>query len=438
MKFGTDGIRGFANQELTATLAMKIGSALASTFTPEENHKVVIGKDTRISGDMLVSALIAGLCSSGIDIINLGIIPTPAVSYLTEKYKASAGIAVSASHNPSEYNGIKIFNSTGYKLSDDLEHIIEDKINDPNFAVSAKKVGKILSDYHPIEDYVNHLLSVINIDLTGLNVLIDCANGAATTTAPVLFSRLGCNYTIINANPNGLNINENCGSTHIDTLNVENYDCIIAYDGDADRCIMKDNKGNIIDGDIELAVLGNHMEQNHKLENNIIVGTVMSNLGLIKYCKDNHIKFIATKVGDKYVLEEMLKQNSTLGGEQSGHIIQSRYAKTGDGELTSIKILEIMKKNNKSLEELSKIITKYPQVLINIKVDNDKKNDFKTDTYIQKEIEIISNTLGNNGRVLVRASGTEPLIRIMVEGSNERIIKAYASDLGTKIQNRLK
>ena len=438
MKFGTDGIRGIANQDLTVSQAMKIGIALASILTQQENLKVVIGKDTRISGDMLVSALIAGLCSSGIDVINLGTIPTPAISYLTEKYKASAGIAVTASHNPSEYNGIKIFNSAGYKLSDDLEHIIENKINTTKLQSTSSKLGKIISGYNPIDDYVNHLLSAINEDLTGLNVLIDCANGAASTTAPVLFSRLNCNYTIINANPNGLNINENCGSTNIDKLNVEDYDCLIAYDGDADRCIMKDNKGNIIDGDIELAIIGNHMNKNGKLKNNIIVGTVMSNLGLIKYCKDNNIKFLITNVGDKYVLEEMQKQNSNLGGEQSGHIIQSDYAKAGDGELTSIKILEIIKKNNKSLEELSKIISKYPQTIINVKVDNAKKNEFKTDSYIQKEIEILSNTLGNNGRILVRASGTEPIIRIMIEGSNERIIKAYAKDLATKIQNRLK
>ncbi len=437
MKFGTDGIRGIASQELTADLAMKVGMALASILAQDKKHKIVIGKDTRISGDMLVSALISGLCSSGIDIINLGTIPTPAISYLVKKYNASAGIVVSASHNPSEYNGIKIFNSDGYKLSNDLEKIIEEKINEPNFTFISQKNGEILSGYNPVDDYINHLLSAINTNLSGLNVLIDCANGAASVTAPVLFSHLGCNYTIINANPNGFNINENCGSTHIESLNVENYDCLIAYDGDADRCIMKDHKGNIIDGDIELAIIGNYMKQNNQLKNNIIVGTVMSNLGLTKYCKDNNIKFIATKVGDKYVLEEMQKQNSNLGGEKSGHIIQSNYAITGDGELTSIKILEIMKQNNKSLEELSKIISVYPQAIVNIKVDNAKKNNFKTDLYIKKEIEIISNVLDNNGRVLVRASGTEPLIRVMVEGSNEKLIKSYAQALAHKIQNRL-
>ena len=441
--FGTDGVRGIANKDLTAKFAMDLGIATAIVLSKKQkNVTVVIGSDTRISGDMLVSSLISGFCSVGVNVINLGVVPTPCVSYLVKKYKAMAGIMVSASHNPSCYNGIKIFDRMGYKLPDALEDEIEQIIsNIDKYMKNDLKIGKILTGYNPIDDYVMHLVKSCDSKLDGLNIAIDCANGSASVTTDSLFSKLGCRYTIINDKPDGFNINDNCGSTHIESL--VNYvvankmDCGIAYDGDADRCIMVDSEGNIIDGDYILAIISKYLKENNNLNNNTVIGTVMSNLGFVKFCQENNINFVATKVGDRYVLEEMLLKGYNLGGEQSGHVIFKDYANTGDGELTSLKVLEIIKKSGKSLKELSSIMKKYPQVLINVEVDNTLKNNFYTDDYISNEIEKVSNLLGSDGRVLVRPSGTEPLIRVMIEGANKKIIDKYAKELANKIKNRL-
>lgn len=441
--FGTDGVRGLAGIDLTSEFAMNLGIATAKVLTKnKKNITIVIGSDTRISKDMLVSSLIAGLTSVGVNIINLGVIPTPAVSYLVKKYKSNAGIMVSASHNPSEYNGIKIFDSNGYKLPDALEDEIEDILdNIKDYKNNNTKIGKILTGYTPIEDYVNHLVKSCKAKLDNLNIVVDCANGSASVTGELLFNKLNCNATIINNKPDGLNINKDCGSTHIENLVSYvikgKYDCAIAYDGDADRCIMIDNTGNIIDGDYILAISSKYLKNNNKLTNNTLVGTIMSNLGLVKYCENNNINFISTKVGDRYVLEEMNLKNYIIGGEQSGHIIFKDYANTGDGELTSIKILEIMSNSHKSLNELSKVMTKYPQVLINVEVSNDKKNDFYTDDDIKEEIDKVSTKLGKDGRVLVRPSGTEPLIRVMLEGSDTKVIEKYANSLASIIKERL-
>lgn len=441
--FGTDGIRGIANKDLTCDFSLNIGIATAIVLGKnKKNIKIAIGRDTRISGNMISSSLIAGLCSIGVDVIDLGVIPTPAVSYLVKKYNAIAGIMVSASHNPSEYNGIKIFDRNGYKLPDALEDEIETIYNDvDNYKNYTNKIGRIITEYNPINDYVEHLVSSCSVKLDGLKVGIDCANGAASTTAELLFQKLQCESYIINNKPDGININDNCGSTHIERLikyvKENKLDCGVAYDGDADRCIMIDSEGNIIDGDYTLAITSLNLKNENKLNKNTVVGTVMSNLGFIKFCQENNINFISTKVGDRYVLEEMLLKGYILGGEQSGHIIFKEYSNTGDGELTSIKILEIMKKTGKTLKQLSSVMQKYPQVLVNITVDNSKKNDFYNDDYINKEIENITNKLGTDGRVLVRPSGTEPLIRVMIEGSDKKIIEEYANELANKIQKQL-
>ena len=442
--FGTDGVRGIANKALTNEFAMNLGIATAVVLTKKQKKvTIVIGRDTRISGDMLVSSLIAGLCSVGVDVINLGVVPTPCVSYLVKKYKALAGIMVSASHNPSEYNGIKIFDRNGYKLPDALEDEIEevmDRLDDSK--QYGKKVGRIVSGFNPVDDYVDHLVFACRGSLEGLKVAVDCANGSATATAALLFEKLGCDCVIINDKPDGININDNCGSTHIESLVkcvVDNkLDCGIAYDGDADRCIMVDNEGKIIDGDYILAILALALKEEGKLDNNTVVGTVMSNLGFVRCCEDNGISTVFTKVGDRYVLEEMLLKGYALGGEQSGHVILKKYANTGDGELTSIKILETMKKTGKSLKELAGAMTKYPQVLINVRVDNSKKNDFYQDDSIASVIDKISEVLGKDGRVLVRPSGTEPLIRVMIEGTDYEVISKYAKEVADVVEDRLK
>ena len=438
--FGTDGIRGIAGIDLTKEFAAKLGIATAKVLGKDKNITIAIGRDTRISGESIVEGLIEGLTKNGVNVIDLNVVPTPCVSFLVKKYNAKAGIMVSASHNPSEYNGIKIFDQNGFKLKDELEVEIENELYKNN-TTNYNKLGKVLKGYNPVSDYVNYLISTLDIDLSGLNVAIDCANGSASETAEYLFKNLNCNYHIIHNNPNGKNINENCGSTHIESLKkyvIDNsLDCGIAYDGDADRCIMIDNNGNEIDGDYILAILANDLLKHNKLNNNTLVGTVMSNLGLTKFCEKNNINFVATKVGDRYVLEEMLKEGYNIGGEQSGHIILKDFANTGDGELTSIKVLEIMKKENKSLEDLKKVMTKYPQILINVKVDNNKKHLLESDIEIKKCIKKLEGILNNDGRILIRPSGTEPLIRVMLEGSNIDKIKEYAYNIAKIIEDKL-
>ena len=444
--FGTDGIRGIVNEDLNAMLALKFGSSVAKVLKKELNKDkltFLIGGDTRISKDMLTSSVSAGVLSEGCDIILLGVLPTPAISFLVSKYNADGAFIISASHNPSKYNGIKVLDNNGFKLTEELEEKVEDVILN-NFELNNKENdnGTIITKDDAMNLYIEHLASTIASDISKLKIVIDTANGAASKTAEVLFNKLNANYTLINNSPDGLNINENAGSTHIDNLvkivKRDKYDIGIAYDGDADRCILVDELGNIVDGDFIIAICGSLLKKENKLRNNALVGTIMSNLGLVKFCEVNNINFKATKVGDKYVLENMLKNDFILGGEQSGHIIFKEYANTGDGELTSLQILDAMIKENKKLSELASVMQKYPQVMINVNVSKEGKDNYKENKNIQDKITEINEKLNGEGRVVVRPSGTENLIRVMLEGKDEKIIKNYCEELAKYIENELK
>lgn len=442
--FGTDGIRGIVSTELNAELALKIGASTARVLKKENKQLTfLIAADTRKSKDMLRNALVAGVLSENANVIDLGVIPTPAISYLIKKYNADGGFVISASHNPSEYNGIKVFNEEGYKLADDLESKIEEVILN-NFKLNQEinMLGTYTKEKTAKEDYIDYLANTIANNLSTLNVAIDAANGAAYQTAQMLFDKLGVNYTIINNKPNGININDNAGSTHIESLQKfvkeNNFDCGIAFDGDADRCLMVDELGNLVDGDKILAIYANYLKEQGKLTNNTLVGTVMSNLGLVKFCEQNDINFIATKVGDRYVLEEMLEKNYIIGGEQSGHIIFKDFANTGDGELTAIQILNIMAAKKAKLSTLASVMDTYPQILKNVSVTKEQKDTYQKNTKINEIIEKVKETLGSDGRVLVRASGTENLIRVMLEGKNLSVIEKLADEIVEVITNTSK
>lgn len=444
--FGTDGVRGVAGVELTSNLAMEIGKAAAYVLTRnKDNVKVIIGNDGRESSDMLVAALKAGLYSLGVSVLDVQLIPTPAISYLVEYYKMDAGIMVTASHNSYEYNGIKIFDSNGYKLPDEVEDEIEKCIRD-DFDYPVSKIGRPLKERDATKDYGNYLLDCVkkynpNVSFSSLNIAIDASNGAASNVSEYVYSKLGCNYHIINNRPNGTNINDKCGSIYPEVLGeyvVKNkLDVGVCYDGDADRAIFIDNFGNIIDGDYAMSIIGLDLKKKDKLNNNTIVGTVMNNLGFINFCKDNDIDFIATKVGDRYVLEELKLGGFSLGGEQSGHVILKDYANTGDGELTSLILFSILADSSIKLSDLSNIMIKYPQVLINVKISNDKKSDFYMNDKIKNSIIKFEDLLGTDGRVLVRPSGTEPLIRVMLEGKDFELINKYAKEIADVIGNEL-
>lgn len=444
--FGTDGIRGITNKDLTPSLAYKIGGSVSKVLKEElnkQNLTFIIGTDTRISKDMLTDATSSGVLSFGCNIIDVGVLPTPAISYLTKKLNADGAFIISASHNPSQYNGIKVLDNNGYKLSSALEEKVEENILNFQENNNINECGTRTKEESKVELYINHLLSTINIkdELQNKKIIIDTANGASYKTAEQLFSKLNINYTLINNTPDGLNINKDAGSTHIDKLKElvlkEHYDLAIAYDGDADRCIMLDEDANEIDGDYILAICSNYLKENNMLKNNTIVGTVMSNLGLINYCKYHNINFVATKVGDKYVLENMLENDYILGGEQSGHIIFKEYANTGDGQLTSLQVLNVMAHTNKSLKELKNIMEKYPQVMINVEATKEQKELYKTNEKIKDEINNIENTLKEDGRVLVRPSGTENLIRVMIEGKDKDTINKYCKELASFIEKEL-
>ena len=444
--FGTDGIRGIANTELTCELAFNVGRAAAAVLTDTSRKRptFVIGSDTRASSDMLCSAIVAGLCSLGADVIQLGVIPTPAVAFLVGKYKADAGIMVSASHNPAEFNGIKIFGGNGFKLPDMLEERIEELILNGNTVYerpTGKDVGRLTLAASAAKDYVDHVASTSYYSLEGLNIAVDCANGSASSTARLLFKKLGANAKILYDKPNGANINDNCGSTHISALSqyvVEHkLDCGIAFDGDADRCLCVDEKGNVIDGDFIMAICALDLKRRGKLAGNTVVGTIMSNFGFTKFCEENDIRFIATKVGDRYVLEEMLLGEFAFGGEQSGHIIFKDFATTGDGQLTAVQLLSIAKHSGKKLSELSEVMTGYPQTMINLKISAEGKIAFYTDKEVNLKIEEAKETLGKTGRIVVRPSGTEPLIRVMVEGMDTELIERVAKEVADVIVSRL-
>ncbi len=442
--FGTDGVRGLANIELSPELAYKLGRAGAYVLA-KDNKKptILVGMDTRISGDMLEASLISGMCSVGANVISLGIIPTPAVAYLIREYKADAGVMISASHNPFADNGIKFFNKDGFKLSDELEEEIEKLIDYPEKIgyVQGEDIGKKELKEEALEDYVSFLKSTVDTKFEDMNITIDCANGATYKVAPMLFCELKANANIIFREPNGININKECGSTHMKTLCekvLENKSDIgIAFDGDGDRCLVVDENGEIVDGDEIMAICGTYLKENNMLKQDTIVATVMSNLGLFILGEEKGINIGKTKVGDRYVLEEMLEKGYNFGGEQSGHIIYLDYNTTGDGMLTAIKLLEVMKKTGKKLSELKKVIKILPQVLINAKVDNKKKYDYLENVKIKKEIEELEKMFEGKGRVLIRPSGTEPLVRVMIEGDNKEVLEKEAKKLANLIEKEL-
>lgn len=444
--FGTDGVRGVANIELSPELAYKLGRASAYVLNKQNNKNVtvLVGMDTRISGDMLEASLIAGMCSVGAKIISLGIIPTPAVAYLVRKYGVDAGIMISASHNPFKDNGIKFFNNKGFKLNDAIEQEIEKYIDDEYDKipyVEGKNIGYKETKEDAIEDYVNFLKSTLDVDFEGIDVTIDCANGATYQVAPILFEQLKANANIIFREPNGININDNCGSTHMDNLCkevVKNKSQIgIAFDGDGDRCLVVDENGVVVDGDEIMAICGHYLKQQGKLKDNTIVATIMSNLGLFIMGDNNNINILKTKVGDRYVLEEMLQKGLNFGGEQSGHIIYLDYNTTGDGLLTAIKLIEIMKKTGEKLSNLKKIIKVLPQVLVNAKVNNKNKHNYLENEDIKKAIDELEKMFEGQGRVLIRPSGTEPLVRVMIEGNDKNMLEEEAKKLASLIEQKL-
>lgn len=444
--FGTDGARGVANSELTCELAMKIGRAAAMVLTESCAHKpkVLIGMDTRASSHMLAAAIGAGLCSVGADVLIIDVVPTPAVAFLVKEYDYDAGVMISASHNPCEYNGIKIFQGNGYKLPDELENEIEEIILDETKVppvVLGGDVGKISFSSKAVDDYIFHLAMTADGDFKGMKIALDCANGSASVTARALFTRLGAKCCIINETPNGTNINENCGSTHLEQLQkfvVENKcDIGFAFDGDADRLLVVDENGEVVDGDKIIAVCSKFMKENNKLKNNTAVVTVMSNMGFFKFCEKNDINCIKTKVGDRYVLEEMVKNGYVIGGEQSGHIIFLDYATTGDGQMSAIQVLNVLKHTGKKISELASEMQVYPQVLINVRVSNFGKARLEKDEEVQLAIREASEELGDTGRVLVRVSGTEPLVRVMLEGEDYNQIKSLAESIAKVIEERL-
>lgn len=445
--FGTDGVRGIANLDLTCELATSIGRAAALVLTDnnqKKKPKVLIGKDPRISSSMLESALSAGLLSVGVNVELLGVVPTPAVPLLVKKYNADAGIMISASHNSFEYNGIKIFNHEGFKLSDEKEDKIESIIKDNIIPTSPKtgaEIGMLTYCTTAVEDYVNYLKDTVSSSFNGMRVAFDCANGSSSVTARKLFESVGVDGVYLNDKPDGININLNCGSTHIEVISDyvrrNNFDIGFAFDGDADRCLAVDENGDLIDGDKIIAICANYMKKKGLLKNNTVVATVMSNMGFFVSCKENDINVKTTKVGDRYVLEEMLEHGYSIGGEQSGHIIFLDYENTGDGQLTALMLLDIMKSTGKKLSELASIMDTYPQILINVKTSPEGKDKFNNDEEIKLAIQKAYMELGKDGRLLVRASGTEPLIRVMAEGKDAEKIEKVANEIANIIRERL-
>ena len=441
--FGTDGARGVAITELTTEMAMNIGRAAALVLAKECNHtpKIIIGKDTRISGDILEAALVAGICSVGANVHILGVVPTPAVAMLVRKYEADAGVMISASHNSVEFNGIKLFAGTGFKLSDEIENEIETLILDTPEKMTLKdgcEVGRVFYEKNAQWDYIRYVMKTVDSDFKGIKVAIDCANGSSSATAQRLFEGLGANCVFISNEPDGTNINENCGSTHMEnlmkTVVEKKCDLGLAFDGDADRCLAVDENGNLIDGDKLLAIFSKFMKVQGKLKSNTCVVTVMSNIGFFKFAEANGINAATTGVGDRYVLERMQQFDYNLGGEQSGHIIFLDEANTGDGQLTGVKLLEVLKKTGKKASELASCMESYPQVLVNVKITADKKGMWEKNEKVQEAIAMYKEKLGNDGRILVRESGTEPLVRVMIEGKKTGIITEYAHNIAKLVE----
>ena len=444
--FGTDGVRGIANEELTPLMAMQLGQAGAHVLTKQTQHKptIMVGCDTRISGDMLANALMAGVCSVGANAVYVGVIPTPAVAYLTKKYKVDAGVVISASHNPVEFNGIKFFNGDGYKLSDELEDEIEALIKNDMAGVKfpiGSGVGKIKYRNDAREEYINHAVQSVPVDLTGMKIVVDCAEGASFYTSIEALKDLGGQVIAIHNNPDGTNINANCGSTHMQELQArvvfEKAQVGLAFDGDADRMLAVDENGNIVDGDQIMAIIGNHMKNQGKLKHDTIVATVMSNLGFYLMAKEQGLTIEQTKVGDRYVLERMREIGASLGGEQSGHVIFLEENTTGDGLLSALHLLQVIVDTGKSLSELASIMSVMPQALINAKVPTHKKDKYMEYPEIAKAIEELEAKFAGEGRVLIRPSGTEPKVRVMIEGKDQQVIEREARKLADLIQNTM-
>lgn len=450
--FGTDGIRRIANTELTPELVYKVAKAGAYVLAKHSKNgapTILIGRDTRLSGTLIESAMTAGFLSYGANVKLIGVIPTPGVAYLTKKLKADASVVISASHNKYDFNGIKYFSNKGMKIPDSLEEEIEEVLDSDKIetlTADSSKIGVSEVREDLLDEYLyffrkNFEDEFEKLDKENFTVAIDTANGATSIIADKVFTVLGIKHYIINNTPNGININDNCGSTHLDTLKkfVVNNKCDlgIAYDGDGDRCLAVNENGEEVDGDIIMAIISKYLKEKEKLKNNTLVATVMSNLGLKKYCEKNDIHFEQTKVGDRYVLENMLANNYCIGGEQSGHIIFLDYNPTGDGILTSLMVIRNILESKKKISELQKIINIYPQVLINAKVDNNKKYDFDKDETIKSEIEKLDKEFNGNGRILIRASGTEPLVRVMIEGENQEYITKKATELANMISKKL-
>ena len=446
--FGTDGARGIANADLNCELAMNIGRAAALVLTKGEENKrpkILIGYDTRISSKMLEAAMSAGICSVGADVLQVGVVPTPAVAYLVKEYGCDAGVMISASHNPCEYNGIKLFSGTGYKLSDALEDQIETIVRG---GVTMKlptggDIGHITAKEDAVEDYINHVVASVpeNLRFDGIKVALDCANGSSSVTAEKIFTRLGAQVEIMSNTPDGVNINHKCGSTYMEQLSAyvkeHQMDLGLAFDGDADRCLAVDANGDLVDGDQLIAINALDMKEQGTLKNNTAVITVMSNMGFWKFAENNGITVRKTGVGDRYVLEDMLAGDYNIGGEQSGHIIFKDYATTGDGQLTGVQLLSVMRRKGKTLKRLAEVMKVYPQTLKNIMVTPVAKEAFGSDPGVQGKIKEIERRLGDTGRVLVRLSGTEPKIRVMLEGEDQQLIETYADEILETIKERL-
>jgi phosphoglucosamine mutase len=440
--FGTDGIRGLANVDLTAELALDVAVAAAHILVENSNERprAIVGQDSRASGEFLEAAVVAGLTSAGVDVYRVGIVPTPAVAYLVASTGADLGVMISASHNPMPDNGIKLFQRGGEKLADDVEALVEARIGEPWQRPTGAAVGRVINDDQLVNKYIEHLLSTIDVSLSGLKVVVDCANGASSFTAPVALSRAGAEVIAIANSPDGWNINDGVGSTHLDYLRnavlKNGADVGIAHDGDADRCLAIDATGAEIDGDVIMAILAKGFKAQGKLTANTIVGTVMSNLGFMHAMAESGIEVVTTAVGDRYVLEAMLQSDFNLGGEQSGHVIMRDHANTGDGLLTALQLLAEVKRSGQTLQELSRVMVRFPQVLINVK--NVAKERLASSTAIADAVKAAEVELGSNGRVLLRASGTEPLVRVMVEAQSDAVAQDVATKLAQVVETELK
>jgi phosphoglucosamine mutase len=440
--FGTDGIRGLANVDLTAELALDVAVAAAHILVENSNDRprAIVGQDSRASGEFLEAAVVAGLTSAGVDVYRVGVVPTPAVAYLVASTGADLGVMISASHNPMPDNGIKLFQRGGEKLADEVEALVEARIGEPWQRPTGAAVGRVISDDQLVDKYIEHLLSTIDVSLSGLKVVVDCANGASSFTAPVALSRAGAEVIAIANKPDGWNINDGVGSTHLEFLRSavlkNGADIGIAHDGDADRCLAIDATGAEIDGDVIMAILAKGFKAQGKLKANTIVGTVMSNLGFMHAMAESGIEVVTTAVGDRYVLEAMLQSDFNLGGEQSGHVIMRDHANTGDGLLTALQLLAEVKRSGQTLQELSRVMVRFPQVLINVK--NVAKERLSGSNVIADAVKAAELELGSNGRVLLRASGTEPLVRVMVEAQSDAVAQDVATKLAKVVETELR